>query len=491
MVGHSTLTNYASSGGWRLPEVMQNFTSMFSNINATSDGRLDVAAPFIVEPIQCLYATSGVYSPAKRIIFYVLCLLSLRFRRKNWISGVCMGIVMSYSSIAALHAIILASIRKTLITANIEMVTISNTGDISIPIWPMIWDEDCDAVLAITGTAFLIMAPLAIWSDTVQQILQNHPPLDTHARKKRRVLIGWFFLLLIGLISAWVNEVFVDMYSAEQFKFCSAGGERPGIGSSSSLNLYSRQIAGKSLNDTLWEIFSIPAISQGQIPTCIYPCFSAPGHRQDGDIKAIVSKGAWLAPSDYSNASAGWALMLTSIVLIVISFAAILTIFVLERKGHLNYGRGGRIKHLRDNGDDTNSDENDGSGLPRGSFPWSVDYGAKGLALASFIIFIVWIEYIMGPFPTTEVVSDIGQWGDIITAILVLVFAAYENWDEFTKACQHTKESTVTEWRRLSQFIRRIFVKIPILRTNFLAFYLCSNTNEEFYQAHPYTAHDI
>src|SRR5436305_986109 len=302
MDGQSNLTD-CSSSVWKLPEVMKNFTCMFSNINATPNGLLDAAAPFRVEPIQCLYATSGVYAPAMRITFYVLCLLSLHFRRRYWISGVCMGIVMSCSSIAAIHAIILACRRKTQIAADIEMVTISNTGGLKIPVWQMAWDEDCDAVLAITGTAFLIIAPMAIWSDTVQQILQRNPQpyaVLRDERKKRMVLIGWFVLLLAGLISAWINEVFVDVYCAEQFRFCSAGGELPGISSSSSLNLLGRQTAGKSFNDTIWEIFSIPSISQGHVPTCVYPCFSAPGHRQEGDIRAMFSKGTWPATSDYS-----------------------------------------------------------------------------------------------------------------------------------------------------------------------------------------------
>lgn len=458
MGAHSNVTS-CSLSVWKLPEVMRNFTCMFSNINATSDGLLDVGpAPFRVEPIQCLYATSGVCAPALRLAFHLLCLLSLRFRRRYWISGVCMGIVMSYSSIAAIHAIILALRRKTQITGNIEMITISTRGDIKIPVWPMSWDEDCDAVLAITGTAFLIIAPMAIWSDTVQQILQRKPQPHTNSRnerKKRIVLISWFILLLAGLISAWVNEIFVDVYCAEQFRFCSAGGELPDVSSSSSLNLLGRQSPDKGFNDTIWEIFSIPSISQGQLPTCVYPCFSAPGHRQDGDIRAIASKGTWPAISDYSNAGAGWALMITSIVLIAISFAAIVAVYTLERAGRLNYGQGGRIQH------GNNQEGNpEAGGLPRGSLWWWLDYGAKGLAISSFFIFVSWIEYTLWPFPYTENFSDIGQWGQLVTITLVLVFAAYDNWDEFAAACLRSQESAITIYRWLHKSTPRISVDL-------------------------------
>jgi hypothetical protein len=456
MGANSNLTS-CSSFTWKLPEVIQNFTCVFSNINVTPDGLLDVGpAPFRVEPIQCLYATSGVYAPALRATFYILCLLSLRFRRKDWISGVCMGIVMSYSSIAAIHAVILAWRRKILITGDIETVTVSSKDDIKIPIWPMSWDEDCDAVLAITGTAFLIIAPLAIWSDTVQQILRRNSRPDVNPRderKKRILLIGWFTLLLGGLISAWVNEIFADVYSVEQFRFCSAGGELPGISSSSSLNLLGRQNPGKSFNATIWEIFSIPSISQGHLPTCVYPCFSAPGHRQDGDIRAIPSQGTWPSTSNYANTRAGWGLMITSIVLIAISFATVIILYTLERTGHLNYGRGGRVQHGNNqegNPEEGNPQEGnpEEDGLPRGLL-WWLDYGAKGLAIASFFIFVAWIEYTLWPFPYTERFSDVGQWGQLVTVILVLVFAAYDNWHEFVAACLRIQGRAITIYKRL------------------------------------------
>jgi hypothetical protein len=143
--------------------------------------------------------------------------------------------------------------------------------------------------------------------------------------------------------------------------------------------------------------------------------------------------------------------MLTSVVLIAISFASIVTVYALQRTGRLNYGRGGRIQQHGNIQDGNPQGKPNASGLPRGSLWWWLDYGAKGLSIASFFIFVAWIEYTMWPFPYTEAFWDIGQWGQIVTIILVLVFAAYDNWDKFATACLRTKESTVTMCRRLRE----------------------------------------
>ncbi|KAH8698094.1 hypothetical protein GQ44DRAFT_787902 [Phaeosphaeriaceae sp. PMI808] len=342
-------------GPWPIPESVKDYNRQFSNIHLNSDGLLAISGPFRIEPLQCLYPTSGQYAPALRIGFYALCLLSLHFRKRFWISQVTMGIVMSYSSIAATHAIILVAGRKIMTSAAVEVISVSKTNDIKIPIYPQVWDEDTDAVLAITGTAFLAMAPLALWSDTVQQIIQRKPlttskeldpeelfqsnlqPVLRAQWKKRLVLIAWFFLLLIGNICAWVNEIYVDTHSVEQFRICITEEKLPDLMSHSSLNQLGGKIAGKSLNETLWDMVASSVTAQSKIPICVYPCFSAPGHRQDA--RAIPSKGAWPSISNYSNPRPGWALMLVSMVLIGTSFAFIITIFILQQTVGVKYGR--------------------------------------------------------------------------------------------------------------------------------------------------------
>ena len=47
----------------------------------------------------------------------------------------------------------------------VKFVSIATVGLVEAPqirIWPMTWDDDCDSVLAIVGTAYLIVAPMVI-----------------------------------------------------------------------------------------------------------------------------------------------------------------------------------------------------------------------------------------------------------------------------------------------------------------------------------------
>ncbi|KAI9766248.1 MAG: hypothetical protein M1840_006662 [Geoglossum simile] len=404
MTARGNLTSYASSI-WKLPEAVQDFTHLLPDINMTRDHILITSpAPFRVQEIQCLYATSGRYAPTLRIMFYTLSVVSLFFRTRDWIAGVSMGIVMSYSAVAAIHAIIMVSKRQLLESSKMEMASIATAGLVEapkIPIWPMIWDEDCDAVLAIVGTAVLVMAPMVIWSGTFHATFRG-------TSKYRFIIVGWFLLLLMGLICAFVNEVHVDKWAVAQFRFCSPGGDLPDLDLATGFSLRGRKQPNKSFNDTIWDIFSNASTSQWLPPTCVYPCFDVPpALRQASNAKVISSSGTWPSTSNYSNVKAGWSLMLTAIILIGISMSIMIAIFILQKQGLLQYGDRGRLM-----GEDRT--------------PMWLDYGAKGLTGASFFFFVAWIEYTLWPYPYTERFADVGQWGQLTTVILVLAVAAYK-----------------------------------------------------------------
>src|SRR5947207_13143053 len=120
-----------------------------------------------------------------------------------------MAYVMIYSTVAASHAVAMVSMRQRLAFSPFEFVSIATAGRVEAPqlaIWPMTWDEDCDGVLAIVGTAFLIMAPMVIWSGAFHKAWE----------KNRLIFVGWSLLLLVGLICAFANEVYVDLWTVGQ-----------------------------------------------------------------------------------------------------------------------------------------------------------------------------------------------------------------------------------------------------------------------------------
>src|SRR2546421_334565 len=125
---HGNITGYHDAL-WKLPTLVKYFTDHFPNVNMTSNHVLETGpAPFQVQEIQCLFATSGRYSPLLRVIFYALSIASLYLRKEIWIASVTMALVMIYSTVAAFHAIVMVSIRQRLAFRPIEFVSIATAG---------------------------------------------------------------------------------------------------------------------------------------------------------------------------------------------------------------------------------------------------------------------------------------------------------------------------------------------------------------------------
>jgi hypothetical protein len=317
-----------------------------------------------------------------------------------------MALVMIYSTVAAFHAIVMVSIRQRLAFRPIEFVTMATAGRVEapqLPIWPMTWDEDCDGVLAIVGTAFLIMAPMVIWSGAFHKAWE----------KNRLIFVGWSLLLLVGLICAFANEVYVDLWTVGQFRFCSPG-NLPDL-SLSSFSLLGREQPNMSFNESIWNIFSNVSTSPGLPPVCVYPCFDVSWPlRQRSSIKVIYASGTWPSTSNYPNVNIGWSLMFTAIILIAASVSIIAAIFILKKRYGFTYSDRGRLE--------INNNVNISTRRRLSRF----DYGAKILTGISFFFFVAWIEYTMWPYPYAETFAFIGQWGQLIATLLVLAFAVYK-----------------------------------------------------------------
>ena len=184
-------------------------------------------AVFSTQWVTCSYPISATYGPTPRYIFYFLAILTVLMRKSAWVGTAALGSVMTYSATAAIHAIVLLAIRSNMysghgmadgyhMTVLVEGQSTSGYNDgldsaLWLPVLPMAWDSDIDAVLAIAGTAFLAILPMKIWSKTFRQ--SGATP----------VLVLWSRLLLIGIICGLIDEAYLDLQIFPQLRFCHPG----------------------------------------------------------------------------------------------------------------------------------------------------------------------------------------------------------------------------------------------------------------------------
>ncbi|KFY81489.1 hypothetical protein V500_11368 [Pseudogymnoascus sp. VKM F-4518 (FW-2643)] len=236
---------------------------------------------FRTQFVQCSYPISGGYAPTLRYIFYVLAIASVVARKTSWAVTATLASVMTYSGVAAVHAFVLVIIRQKMVpksmTDNYEVVLaegISRTGyyedaTLSGPVWlpllPMAWDNDCDPVLAIVGSVFLLL-PIQIWSRTFRAA----------NRTQRAIIYGWALVLLVGLISALVNRAYVDLWSFPQPRFCPNDHEDTlplsNSGSDSIAGLWDKHDRYR-WNKTIQDHFVLKDFDIQAADACLYPCF--------------------------------------------------------------------------------------------------------------------------------------------------------------------------------------------------------------------------
>ena len=236
-------------------------------------------AAFSTQWVTCSYPISGSYGPTPRYVFYLLAVFAVLMRKSTWIGTAALGSVMTYSTTAAIHAIVLLAIRSKMyqgygladgyyMRVLVEGQPISGLDDglgnaLWLPVLPMAWDSDTDAALAIVGTAFLALLPMQIWSTTFKT--SGAKPL----------LFLWSGVLLIGTICGLINEAYVVLNYFPQWRFCP-----PGLN-----DTLPRTNSGSDKIGTDWDtVYEHFAHSTGLQPnTCLYPCFGSSWPLRDSD----------------------------------------------------------------------------------------------------------------------------------------------------------------------------------------------------------------
>ncbi|KAI9797217.1 MAG: hypothetical protein M1833_005626 [Piccolia ochrophora] len=123
-------------------------------------------------PVLCTYAISGGYGFHPRLLYYVLLVFSLVFRRHIWLSTAALGTAMTYAATAAVHSLALLSAFK-----------FSNSA---APQNPVEWgDADLFAIFPIVVAGCIMLTPILNWSITVR---------DNEARP----VVAWWGLLMFA-----------------------------------------------------------------------------------------------------------------------------------------------------------------------------------------------------------------------------------------------------------------------------------------------------
>lgn len=245
---------------------------------------------FETQMVRCYYEISGGYGPTPRIAYYFLIIVAMFARRKTWVATAALGYIILYSSTAAVHAIVLAVVRTKLFArdwdGNYEVVLIGgnskkgipyfnplkenlevlyNTYDsLWVPLLPMTWDLDVDPVLAIVGTAFLVLLPMHIWSQTLRQT------------RKQAVVYLWGILLIIGTVCALIAQHYYQFWTFPQYRFCPPGSADEFPLHNNGYQTPIEQWDGKDRyrwNRTIENYFINKTEPEYIRNRCIYPCF--------------------------------------------------------------------------------------------------------------------------------------------------------------------------------------------------------------------------
>jgi hypothetical protein len=374
------------------------------------------------QDVECVYPMSGQYGRAPRALYYTLLLFVVVLRRQNWLTAGAAASCLTFGGSAAIHALILAPILSLGHPPLPDgVVSLSNFTVVAVKAVAM--DLDADATLAVVGTGFLIVIPMALWS--------------AHFRHSGAVpiLVLWILLMFVRMLCCMTDLYAVNGTSTgplRQFRFCS-----PAYNDTLPFSGNAASIVNNSWNDTIWSYFE----NDSGGGSCLYPCLSSQELlRQPGDAKVI--KFLDLKPGNPIY----WGLLLISAIIygcvpLTILFA--ITILILRLRGHAFTGWGFESSSPRASHSSSNS--NWKSKLPRATI-WAVNVYGLILTPLVFVVFLVWVEWIISFDLQSEEMQLVGQWAPLVGAGLVFVAAVVGKYSAVIQK----------EWRAYTQEMRTV-----------------------------------
>lgn len=344
------------------------------------------------QDIECVFPMSGQYGRAPRVLYYSLLLFVVILRRQDWLTAGAAAACLTFGGSAAIHALILVptlSLGQTSTPDGNAILPNSST----VKVAAVATDLDSDVTLAIVGTGFLIVVPMALWSARFR------------LAGAVAILVLWISLISIGMVACITNLFAIDGSSTgplRQFCFCSIGYNDTLPFSTSSTSLLK-----SSWNETVWTYF------EGLGPSlngCYYPCLSGTGFlRQPGDAKVVEFLN--IEPPD----ALYWGLEIISAIIygcVPLSIFFCIIILVLRFRGY-------RFM-------DWSFESYERSGLKRKLAHiniWVVNVYAMILMYFIFPVFLIWAEWIIYYDLQSESMQLIGQWAPLVGAGLAFIAA--------------------------------------------------------------------
>ena len=136
-------------------------------------------------PINCIFPISGQYDVLSRILFYVLIIAALVFRRHNWLATAALGTAMTYAATTAVHMLALV--------VDFHFGTNANLNNYNPQTSKPYGDPDVFGCYPVLAAAAIMITPILNWSISIRN------------SKAQPVVLWWAVLILVALIPAWLR----------------------------------------------------------------------------------------------------------------------------------------------------------------------------------------------------------------------------------------------------------------------------------------------
>lgn len=404
--------------------------------NITKDGWIVTNSTlFNSQWIDCSYPISSGYGRGPRYLYYFLVFVSLAGRRQAWIVNVALASVMTFSSVAVIHAILLTAMRTgpldRYILDNLEFELagfrqLDGTSNldknrfelwVSLLVLPMAWDSDGDALFAIVGVTFLVVVPMQTWSKTFQN------------SEGKVVLFLWSLLLLAGMISVLINKAYLNVGIFPQLRICPlqqndtlplTNGGAQSIGGVLDRGSWYRW------NETVSEyLFN----SSSRLSTlCFYPCFETKWPLRDSfEITAHVR-------ANTISTNAAYYISFAVYLITYSSGLSSLTIFLVNKYASASRLRIKNRKYLTEKwGEFIRSRpilcrKTAKRAMTAFYVTWMqfVNIYVKILSPTAPVLFVIYAEWEMWYDQPGEDFRHVGQWGPLVATAFVAIAAAID-----------------------------------------------------------------